>query len=158
MTDNMNENQGGPEMGSGSSETFAWTEPEPTSGGAGQQAREWLTQLQAMIENLATQAAPVVREVGIKAAELAAKAGEKAGPVAQRAAELTGQAGTKLAERSRDLAAELRRDADAAKAASAAGAETVAETATEAAEAVEAAGEPLAETMTSDEETPSGVA
>ena len=65
----------------------------------GEQAREWLAQLQAMIENLATQAAPVVREVGIKAAELAAKAGEKAGPVAQRAAELTGQAGHKLAER-----------------------------------------------------------
>ena len=38
-----------------------------------------------MIENLATQAAPVVREVGAKAAELAAMAGEKAGPLTQRA-------------------------------------------------------------------------
>jgi hypothetical protein len=113
MTDSTTNN--GPEMGSPGDDSFAWTEPEKEQGGAGQQAREWLTQLQAMIENLATQAAPVVREVGIKAAELAAKAGEKAGPVAQRAAEITGQAGTKLASRSRDLAADLRRDADAAK-------------------------------------------
>ena len=146
MTDNMNETQGGPEMGSGSSDNFAWTEPEPTSGGAGAQAREWLTQLQAMIENLATQAAPVVREVGIKAAELAAKAGEKAGPVAQRAADLTGQAGHKLAEKASDLATELRRDAAAAKAASTGSTETP-----------EAAGEPMAEPTTADEPTTSGV-
>lgn len=105
-----------PEMGSTTDDSFAWTEPETAQGGTGQQAREWLAQLQGMIENLATQAGPVVREVGIKAAELAAKAGEKAGPVAQRAAELTGHAGTKLASRSRDIAADLRRDADTAKA------------------------------------------
>jgi len=79
------------------------------SGPSGQ-AREWLTQLQSMIENLATQAAPVVREIGAKAAELAAVAGDKAGPVAQRAAEMTADAGQKLAARSRDLAADLRRD------------------------------------------------
>jgi hypothetical protein len=84
-----------------------------TSGGAGPEgakAREWLGQLQAMIDDLATQAAPTVRQVGAKAAELAAVAGEKAGPFAQRAAELTGEAGLKLAERSRHLAEELRRD------------------------------------------------
>ena len=86
-------------------ETF-WQEPEEPRA----QGREWLTQLQQMIEQLATQAAPVVREVGAKAAELAALAGEKAGPVAHRAAELTTEAGLKLAERSRDLAAEIRRD------------------------------------------------
>ena len=34
----------------------------------------------------------------------------KAGPVAQRAAEMTADAGQKLAARSRDLAADLRRD------------------------------------------------
>ena len=90
-------------------ETFAWS-PEPDVSTRPGQAREWLTQLQAMIEDLATQAAPVIREVGAKAAELAAIAGDKAGPAAQRAAEFTGQAGQKLAERSRDLAAELRRD------------------------------------------------
>ena len=107
-------------IGTDSDDTFAWTEPEPASSGAAGQAREWLTQLQAMIENLATQAAPVVREVGAKAAELAAIAGEKAGPVAAKAAEFAGQAGEKLAEKSRDFASDLRRDAAAAKASKAA--------------------------------------
>ena len=119
MTDEMT-NPTAPEMGSSTDDTFAWTEPEQAApAGAESRAREWLAQLQAMIENLATQAAPVVREVGAKAAELAAIAGEKAGPIAQRAAELTGEAGHKLAERSRDLAAEWRRDAEAAKVAKA---------------------------------------
>ena len=107
MTDQTTDSTN-PEMGS--SDSSAWTEPEASTTDRGEKAREWLAQLQAMIENLATQAAPVVRDIGAKAAELAAVAGEKAGPVAQRAAELTGQAGVKLAERSRDLAAELRRD------------------------------------------------
>lgn len=144
MTDSTTpKSNAGPELGSTADDSFAWTEPEPTTGGA-DKAREWLTQLQAMIENLATQAAPVVREVGAKAAELAAIAGEKAGPVAQRAAELTGQAGSKLAEKSRDLAADLRRDAAAAKAASATGITDEFET--------------PAESTTADEQTPSGVA
>lgn len=95
-------------------ETFEWT-GEATDGesgakSAGTTGREWLAQLQTMIENAATQAAPVMREVAAKAAELAAVAGEKAGPVAARAAELTAEAGHKIAERSRDLATELRRD------------------------------------------------
>lgn len=96
-------------------ETFEWTS-EAEDGGtgasksAGTTGREWLAQLQTMIENAATQAAPVMREVAAKAAELAAVAGEKAGPVAARAAELTAEAGHKIAERSRDLATELRRD------------------------------------------------
>ena len=96
-------------------ETFEWTD-EAGNGGTGSSkaggatGREWLAQLQTMIENAATQAAPVMREVAAKAAELAAVAGEKAGPVAARAAELTAEAGHKIAERSRDLATELRRD------------------------------------------------
>lgn len=139
MTDSTTKTNAGPEMGSTPDDTFAWTEPEHASGTTDSKAREWLTQLQAMIDKLATQAAPVVREVGAKAAELAAIAGEKAGPVAQRAAELTGQAGTKLAEKSRDFATDLRRDAAAAKAA-----------ADEADAAVE--------TATADERTTSGVA
>lgn len=118
--DNTTRNRTGAETGSDADDTFAWTEPEPATSGAAGQAREWLTQLQAMIENLATQAAPVVREVGAKAAELAALAGDKAGPVAARAAELTGQAGQKLADKSRDFASDLRRDAAAAKAGNAA--------------------------------------
>ena len=64
-----------------------------------------------MIDNLATNAAPVIREIGAKAAELAALAGEKAGPIAHRAADVTATAGTKVAERGREVAAELRRDA-----------------------------------------------
>lgn len=97
------------------SDDFSWTEPEQSSTDAGAKAREWIAQLQTMIENLATQAAPVVKEVSAKAAELAAIAGDKAGPVAQRAADFTGQAGQKIAEKSRDLAAELRRDVAATK-------------------------------------------
>lgn len=113
MTDDTTTTGAQPEMpptGATADESFAWTAEPETGNAASGQAREWLTQLQAMIENLATQAAPVVREIGAKAAELAAVAGDKAGPVAQRAAELTADAGQKLASRSRDLAAELRRD------------------------------------------------
>ena len=105
----------GPEMGTDADDSFAWTEPEAESGDAGAKAREWIAQLQSMIEQLATQAAPVAREVGAKAAELAALAGEKAGPVAAKAAELTGKAGEKLAVKSHDFADSLRRDAAAAK-------------------------------------------
>ena len=91
-------------------EAFGFGQPEVERSDRTAQAREWLGQLQSMIEQLAEQAAPVVREIGIKAAELAVKAGEKAGPMAHRAAEFTETAGHKLAERSRDLATELRRD------------------------------------------------
>lgn len=89
-------------------ETFGWTAEQ--QGGGSNRGREWVAQLQAMIENLAEQATPVIREVGAKAAELAALAGDKAGPAAHKAAEFTAEAGQKIASRSRDLAAELRRD------------------------------------------------
>ena len=141
MTDDATKTTGS-ETGS-RTDDFAWTEPEQGAGGTGTQAREWLSQLQAMIEKLATQSAPVIREVGAKAAELAAIACDKAGPVAQRAAEFTGKAGEKIAEKSRDLAAELRRDAAAAKP----NAETAADIA-----------ETTATDSKSDEPTTSGVA
>jgi hypothetical protein len=110
---------------SGADETFGWTaEGDTASDGKGSgTGREWLTQLQSMIENVAEQAGPALREISAKAAELAAVAGEKAGPAAARAAEITAGAGTKLAEKSRDLAAEIRRDI-AARAASEPGAES----------------------------------
>ena len=111
---------------SGADETFGWTGEGDAaeSGGKGSgTGREWLTQLQSMIENITEQAGPALREISAKAAELAAVAGEKAGPAATRAAEITAEAGTKLAEKSRDLAAEIRRDI-AARAASAPGAES----------------------------------
>jgi hypothetical protein len=80
-----------------------WTTGSSTSGG-----REWLGQLQSMIDNLATQAAPAARQIAAKAAELAAVAADKAGPIAHRAADATESGGRKLAERSRQLAEELR--------------------------------------------------
>jgi hypothetical protein len=141
MTDNPTPNRG-PEMGSQSDDTFAWTEPEPTQGDASAKAKEWVSQLQAMIENLATQAAPVVREVGAKAAELAALAGDKAGPAAAKAAEFAGRAGVKVAEKSRDFAADLRRDP-----ATKTGTETAADVA-----------ESISSESTSDEPTRTGVA
>ena len=113
MTDDMTPKTSGKATDAGSDE-FAWTEPEQGAD-TGAKAREWLAQLQAMIENLATQATPVVKQIGAKAAELAAVAGDKAGPVAQKAAEYTGQAGQKLAEKSREMAAELRREVAATK-------------------------------------------
>jgi len=114
MTDDTSTKSTGTDTGAGSDD-FAWTEPEQTSGDTGAKAREWVSQLQAMIENLATQATPVVKQIGAKAAELAALAGDKAGPVAQKAAEVTGQAGQRLAVKSRELATELRRDAESTK-------------------------------------------
>lgn len=77
---------------------------EPASG----QGREWLAQLQHMIDRIAASTGPVARDVAAKAAELAAVAGEKAGPIAKRAAEVTGDVGTRVAERSRRLAGDLR--------------------------------------------------
>jgi len=105
---------GGDETAPQADETFGWTGDAEDAGtgqhGSTSSGRDWLAQLQAMIENIAEQAGPALREISAKAAELAAVAGDKAGPVAARAAELTAEAGTKLAERSRDLALELRRD------------------------------------------------
>lgn len=109
----------------GADETFGWTgeaDAAASDGKASGAGREWLAQLQSMIENIAEQAGPALREISAKAAELAAAAGEKAGPAATRAAEITAEAGTKLAEKSRDLAAEIRRDM-AARAAGESGAD-----------------------------------
>jgi hypothetical protein len=108
----MNEtNRPSQEPRKGSDESFGWSDSEGSETGHSTSGREWVSQLQAMIDNLATNAAPVVREIGAKAAELAALAGEKAGPIAHRAADVTATAGTKVAERGREVAAELRRDA-----------------------------------------------
>ncbi len=86
--------------------------PEAPPEGAGRHTaapgREWLAQLEAMIQQISTQAAPVARQVGAKAAELAAIAAAKAGPVAQKAAELTTDYGQRFAEKAQSVAAELR--------------------------------------------------
>jgi hypothetical protein len=93
-------------------ETFGWTAPEGESGGqgAGTPAERMLAQLQSMIDSIATQAAPVVKQVGAKAAELAAAAADRAGPIAHKAADATAGASVKIASRSREFAADLRRD------------------------------------------------
>jgi hypothetical protein len=98
--------------GGAADETFAWTAPddaEPAASGDARAAAErMLGQLQSMIDNVATQAAPVVRQIGAKAAELAAVAADRAGPLAHKAAEATADASEKLAVRSRTWAADLR--------------------------------------------------
>jgi hypothetical protein len=99
-------------------ETFAWTGPEDETdttaagGDARATAERMLAQLQSMIDQAATLAAPVVRQVGAKAAELAAVAADRAGPIAHRAADATADASGKLAVRSRTWAAELRSKLD----------------------------------------------
>jgi hypothetical protein len=79
----------------------------------------WLGQLQVMIEEAGKTAGPVLRDVAAKAAELAAVAAENAGPVAHKAANVTEHVGDRLAVRSKDLAADLRKAAEAARAAQA---------------------------------------
>ena len=97
---------------SGSTPGTSGTYGASSDAGRSESGREWLSQLQSMIDNLATQAGPVLRQVGAKAAELAAAAGDKAGPIAHKAADATEAAGAKLAERGREVAAELRRDGE----------------------------------------------
>ena len=84
-------------------------EPEPAPEANETRQARWVSQLQAMIDDVATAAGPTLREVAAKAAELAAKAGDAAGPIAHKAASVTGDVGQRVATRSRDLAADLRR-------------------------------------------------
>jgi hypothetical protein len=109
---------------------------EPAGGGSSrreqvEKARElgerWLGQLQVMIEEAGKTAGPVLRDVAAKAAELAAVAAENAGPVAHKAANVTEHVGDRLAARSKDLAADLRKAAEAARAQAAAQADEAAE-------------------------------
>ena len=83
---------------------------------------KWLGQLQDMIDQAGRQAGPVLRDVAAKAAELAAVAAENAGPVAHKAANVTEHVGDRLAARSKDIAADLRKAAEAGRANSAAAA------------------------------------
>ena len=85
-----------------------WTPPPPASANEAR-FRDWIAQLQAMIDNVATAAAPHVREIAAKATELAAKAGDAAGPAAKKAAGVTSDVGQKVAAKSRDFAADMRR-------------------------------------------------
>ncbi|MGC8633447.1 MAG: hypothetical protein ACP5VP_02070 [Candidatus Limnocylindrales bacterium] len=84
-------------------------------------ARDWVGQLQNMIDNVAEHAGPVLREVAAKAAELAGVAAENAGPALQKAATVTTEVGQKVAARSKEYAAELRRQSSTAAPAQAPG-------------------------------------
>lgn len=95
-------------------------EPSPDSA-ATARAREWLGQLETMIQNVAREAAPVAREVGAKAAELAAVAAVKAGPAAQKAAAVTTEYGQRFAEKAQSVAADWRHENEAGKAPEGAG-------------------------------------
>ena len=83
-------------------------EPMADGGDKPRAGREMLVQLQQMIDQVTSHAAPVARDIAAKAAELAAVAGEKAGPFAKRAAEKTEEVGARVADRSRRFAEELR--------------------------------------------------
>jgi hypothetical protein len=94
---------------------------DPGTGGARRDqaraaAEKMLGQLQVMIDQAGKTAGPVLRDVAAKAAELAAVAAENAGPVAHKAANVTEHVGDRLAARSKDLAADLRKAAEAARA------------------------------------------
>ena len=79
-------------------------------------AEKMISQLQVMIDQAGKTAGPVLRDVAAKTAELAAVAAENAGPVAHKAADVTEHVGDRLAARSKDLAADLRKAAEAARA------------------------------------------
>jgi hypothetical protein len=107
-----------------------WAPPPPASANEAR-FRDWMAQLQAMIDGVATAAAPHVREVAAKAAELAAKAGEAAGPFATRAAAATSDVGQKVAAKGRDFAADMRRMTEGDVPADGSGDEPVAATSAE---------------------------
>jgi hypothetical protein len=92
-----------PGTGSGSD----WSE-SGDGAAAGTRAKEWIAQLEAMIQEVATQAAPAARQIGAKAAELAAVAATKAGPAVQKAGEVTAGYSQRFAERAQSVATELR--------------------------------------------------
>ncbi len=84
-------------------------EPAPPSGRPESRQAEWLRQLQTMIDEVATQAGPVIRDVAAKAGELAQKAAEAAAPYAAKAADVTADVGQRVVDKSREVAADLRR-------------------------------------------------
>jgi hypothetical protein len=69
-----------------------------------------VSQLQAMIDSIATQATPVARQIGLKAAELTALAADRAGPLAHKAGDAAADVSGKLAVRSREFADAMRRE------------------------------------------------
>jgi hypothetical protein len=123
------QNAAGDPSHEGSDGAESWSPPPATSGE--QRFRDWIAQLQTMIDGVTTAAAPHVREIAAKAAELAAKAGDAAGPVAKKAAGVTSDVGQKVAAKSRDFAADMRRMTESDAPTNGNGAEPAIEPATE---------------------------
>jgi hypothetical protein len=73
-------------------------------------ADRMLSQLQSMIDTIATQAKPVAKQIGLKAAELTAAAADRAVPAAHKAGDVAADASEKLATRSREFAESIRRE------------------------------------------------
>jgi len=115
MTDEMNPTPGTDQSSEPAPEPAAPGDVAPGELGGDEapsaEGREWLAQLQHMIDRVTAEAVPVARDVAAKAAELAAVAGEKAGPFARRAADVTSDVGIRVAERSRRFADDLRQRA-----------------------------------------------
>ena len=91
-------------------------EQEPTSGRS-VDVQAMVSQLQQMIEQVATAATPALKEVAAKAAELAASAAVHAGPIAHKVANQTDRVGKVVASKGRGIASDLRqsRAADVAR-------------------------------------------
>ena len=86
-------------------------DPTAAERGAEDRHARWMAQLQTMIDEVTTAAAPTARELGAKAAELAARAADAVGPFAHRAAGVTSDVGQRVASRGREIATDLRRPA-----------------------------------------------
>jgi hypothetical protein len=106
----QNDQTGSEEPGTGQSRA------REQAGRARELGERWVGQLQEMIDQAGRQAGPVLRDVAAKAAELAAVAAQNAGPVAHKAADVTEHVGDRVAAKSKDLASDLRRSADTARA------------------------------------------
>jgi hypothetical protein len=97
--------------GAGYRESSDWsTFQGETDSGSETAGAKMISQLQAMIDSIATQAAPVARQIGLKAAELTALAADRAGPLAHKAGDAAADASGKLAVRSREFADAMRRE------------------------------------------------
>jgi hypothetical protein len=98
----MNEQTGG---------DSSWGTEEPvrdTSSGRTMDVQQMVTQLQAMIDQVAHSTGPALKQVGAKAAELAAAAAKRTGPIAISIASKTEQVSQAVADRAERLATDLR--------------------------------------------------
>jgi hypothetical protein len=96
------------DAGAGEPDEAALAPGRPDDWSTGNEPNAAIRQLEAIIQNLTTFAAPVLREIAARAAELAAKAGEAAGPVAHKAAAVTEEVGGRLAVKGHEVASGLR--------------------------------------------------